>query len=119
MKFPLDFKAPCGQHFIVTAAHVKEDYACLVRQFNDLTPEQQEAQISRATEEDLMAWFAEQWTWHELLIQGCKVGPWVHRGKSRYFDAARAAGVYYVHDWLCHLRGFQEDDDAKPPAVAD
>lgn len=108
MNFPVTFAAPCGQQFTVTADHVRQDYAYTVRQFKDLTPEQQEQQIADADEETLMCWFDEQWEWVELISYNCKVGPWKHKaGKANFYKQAARSGTRSPCEWATRLRGNQ------------
>lgn len=108
LTFPIHFTSPCGQPFSVTADAVRADYAYTFRQFDDLTEQQQTQAIERASEDDLMTWFAEHWEWCELLSYSCRVGPWKHKaGKARFYREARKTGTRSPYDWLA--RGSCDD----------
>lgn len=104
-RFPIEFKAPCGQPFCITAEHVREDYRYAVRQFDDLTLEQADNRADEASQETLFTWFAEQWEYHELLVYKCKVGSWVHKGKQQFYRGGQRSGSRNVYDWVGRLRG--------------
>lgn len=73
-KYPKTYRLPDGSIYSVTFENVRDDYASVVREFGDLTPEEQERDIRAMTESDAETWQENNWIGMEITSRGTQIG---------------------------------------------
>lgn len=70
MSFPKKCVMEEGSIFLVTFENIKEDWASTVRQFDDLTEEQQQALIDDFDDQQAETWWCEQCYGYDIVSMG-------------------------------------------------
>ena len=73
-KFPKRYCLPDGSIYAVTLENVRSDWAFTVKQFDDLSEQQIQEQISSFDEDHAERWISDQWYGAEIVTWGSDTG---------------------------------------------
>lgn len=90
--FPKKYRMPDGSIYVVTLEDVRRDYADTVRQFDDLTTEQQDQQIQDFDEKQALNWMADQWYGGEIRTWGKATGGIDQEFRNQALEKLKCSG---------------------------
>ena len=104
MSFPKTCVMDEGSIYLVTFENVKEDWASTVRQFDDLSEQQQQDLIDNFDKEQAQTWWSEQWYGYDVVSMGSFQGV-DDDVRSKFLKVS----LYSCPDWASEYESKQRD----------